>query len=52
MTMTKKNRTDHRNGPRKAQSVASANRDVMQTVDFLIAFVFGWKKVTCIVQKQ
>ena len=33
-------------------SLAGANRDVTQTMDFLIALRFEWEKVTCIVQKQ
>ena len=34
------------------QSLADANRDVVQTKYSLTALIFGWEKVTCIAQKQ
>ena len=38
----------------KTQPLAGANRDVMQTMVFLVALFFldAWERVTCIVQKQ
>ena len=55
--------TDHPNGPESnvkntgftstndTQSLAGANCDEMQVMDFLTALFCGWEKVICIVQK-